>query len=185
MRLRPPRKTSDPVLVEGIRKEEGFAYTAALPAALDGDYELWEDEYRLGLGRSGHDDIRTIGNGRYDVAPNVVHFSTSDGSDARQNGRVYTLRLRPARKAGDPVLVEGVRKEEGFAYMATLPVALKGNYELWEGEQRIGPGGCYHADIRTQGEGRYHVGDGVLYFSTPDGSDARTNGRSYQLRLAP
>ncbi|RYG38737.1 MAG: radical SAM protein [Burkholderiales bacterium] len=185
LRLRPVGRTSDPVLVEGIRKEDGLAYTAVLPVALDGDYELWEDECRLGPGRSEHDGIRAVGNGQYDVAPNVVHFSTSDGSDARRNGRVYTLRLRPVRKTSDPVLVEGIRKEEGFAYTAALPAALEGNYELWEGEQRVGPGGCYHADIRTQGEGRYHVGDGVLYFSTPDGSDARTNGRFYQLRLTP
>lgn len=185
LRLRPARKTSDPILIEGIRKEEGMAYTAALPAGFAGEHDLWEDERRLGPGSSAHEDIRKIGAGQYDVSAGVVHFSTSDGSDARLNGRAYSLRPRPPRKPGDAIPVEGIRKEEGLAYTAVLPAGLQGNYELLEDGRRIGPGDCYHDDIRIQGAGRYHVGDGVLYFSTPDGSDARTNGKAYQLRAAP
>jgi len=125
-----------------------------------------------------------MGAGQYDVGAGVVHFSTSDGSDARCNGRTYALRARACRADGDPVLIEGIRKDEGHAYTAVLPAGLHGNFELWEDGRRIGKGGCYHDDIRTRGAGRYHVGDGILYFSTPDGSDARANGKAYLLRAA-
>jgi radical SAM protein with 4Fe4S-binding SPASM domain len=39
-----------------------------------------------------------------------------------------------------------------------------------------------HDTIRQQGEGRYSLWAGTLFFSSTDGSDPRSNGRSYELR---
>jgi len=39
-----------------------------------------------------------------------------------------------------------------------------------------------HDDIRQLGEGRYSLWHDTLYFSSSDNSDARTNGRDYELR---
>ena len=35
--------------------------------------------------------------------------------------------------------------------------------------------------VATQGQGRYHVGDGVVYMSATDNSDPRSNGRTYAV----
>ncbi|HRJ68251.1 MAG TPA: hypothetical protein PK812_01475 [Beijerinckiaceae bacterium] len=52
---------------------------------------LKENDLRLGAPRSLHQDIRTIGNGRYSVWARYLYFSTSDNTDPRTNGRAYTL----------------------------------------------------------------------------------------------
>jgi MoaA/NifB/PqqE/SkfB family radical SAM enzyme len=185
LRLRQPRKPGDPIAVDGIRKAEGHCFTAVLPRGLKGEYELWEDERTLGPGRADHGDIRADGRGQYDISDNVAHFSTSDGTDARHNGRTYSLRLKPPRKAGAPLIVEGIRKEDALCFAAVLPPDLEGDYELWEDERKLGPGRSDHGDIRADGHGRYDVGAGALHFSTSDGSDARHNGRTYSLRPRP
>ena len=83
---------------------------------------------------------------------------------------------------GELVLVEGIQKEEGFCHIAVFPLGLPGEFELWEDERPLGPGGFLHAAIRAEGEGRYHIGPSSVYFSTSDGTDARRNGRTYTLR---
>lgn len=56
---------------------------------------------------------------------------------------------------------------------------------LYEDDTALGPAHATHAQIRSNGEGRYsHWGDD-LYFSTSDNSDPNTNGRRYVLRIAP
>ena len=55
---------------------------------------LCEDQKRLGPSRSMHDDIRTMGRGRYSHwGPDVI-FSTSDNSDPNTNGHRYSYVLR-------------------------------------------------------------------------------------------
>ncbi len=51
--------------------------------------------------------------------------------------------------------------------------------QLLENGRLLGPAHSSHADIRDKGGGRFsHWGD-YLYFSTSDGTDPRTNGRTY------
>jgi hypothetical protein len=52
----------------------------------------------LGPPHSGHDDIRTLGEGRYSLWNENIVFSTSDGTDPRSNGKTYVLtgRTRPS-----------------------------------------------------------------------------------------
>jgi hypothetical protein len=44
-----------------------------------------------------------------------------------------------------------------------------------------GPANVLHDDIRSLGGGRYSFWKGTVYFSTPDNSDPRTNGRQYVI----
>lgn len=83
---------------------------------------------------------------------------------------------------GDVVPIEGIQKEDGLCHIAVFPLGIQGEFDLWEDESLLGPGGAYHADIRTSGEGRYHIGSNAVYFSTSDQTDARRNGRVYSLR---
>jgi MoaA/NifB/PqqE/SkfB family radical SAM enzyme len=90
-RLRFDDKGSLPI--EVIQTEEGFCHIAMFPLGIrTGAFELWEDERPLGPGGCLHDDIRKNGSGRYHIGTTSVYFSTSDRTDARRNGRTYSLR---------------------------------------------------------------------------------------------
>lgn len=80
--------------------------------------------------------------------------------------------------------------EQGNCYIATMDFGesgdkLTGNRSmlvLLEDGKPLGPARSAHADIRTQGGGRYsHWTRASLYFSTSDNSDPRTNGRTYSV----
>lgn len=172
----------DTVAIEGIQKDDGFCHVAVFPLGIQGEFELWEDNRKLYPSQSHHDDIRSEGLGQYHIGANSVYFSTSDGTDARRNGRSYSLRRKAPRKPGETLVIDGFQKEDGYCYIAVLPLGIPCDFELWEDDRRLGPASSYHVDIRTKGEGRYHVGDYSVYFSTSDGTDARRNGRSYSLR---
>ncbi len=55
---------------------------------------LLEDGVPLSTPKSLHDDIRTLGLGRYSHWGPVVYFATSDNSDPNLNGRVYRVDVR-------------------------------------------------------------------------------------------
>ncbi|RME55752.1 hypothetical protein D6779_12105 [Candidatus Parcubacteria bacterium] len=52
---------------------------------------LFEDDELLGPPHSLHDDIQTVGGGRYSHWHDQLYFSTSDGTDPNINGRRYTV----------------------------------------------------------------------------------------------
>lgn len=54
---------------------------------------LYEDGEPLAQPHHSHDAIRSQGGGRYSHWGNYLHFSASDNSDPRRNGRQYTIRL--------------------------------------------------------------------------------------------
>lgn len=80
------------------RPESGLAWVAELPEALLSDLEsrsrlaLTEDGHSLGPAHAGHEEIRTVGAGRFSHWGSQIYFSTSDGSDPRTNGRRYEIR---------------------------------------------------------------------------------------------
>lgn len=53
--------------------------------------QLLENGIPLGPGNSAHDDIRTLGQGRYSFWYKSLYFSASDNSDPRTNGRRYEI----------------------------------------------------------------------------------------------
>jgi hypothetical protein len=54
---------------------------------------------------------------------------------------------------------------------------------FFEDEKELGPAHAGHAEIRQNGKGRFSHWKTLLYFSTSDGSDPRTNGRKYTWRI--
>ncbi len=82
----------------------------------------------------------------------------------------------------------------GALWTVTLPADLhaltdvagdsrRSRLRLFEGDRELGPGHAVHARIRSDGKGLYSFWQDSLYFSTDDGSDPNTNGRSYQVVL--
>jgi hypothetical protein len=89
-----------------IAHELGVAYIVSVPSRgllyhvrgggpyepFDSTTQLYEDGRPLGPGRSVHDDIRKIGQGRFSHWQTAIQFSASDNSDPRRNGRQYSAR---------------------------------------------------------------------------------------------
>jgi hypothetical protein len=87
----------------GIRHEIGLAYYFSAPefeAFADTNADPYrspaffcEDNQSLGPAHSLHEDIRTLGRGRFSHWYGHVLFSTPDGSDPLTNSRSYRLTL--------------------------------------------------------------------------------------------
>jgi MoaA/NifB/PqqE/SkfB family radical SAM enzyme len=79
--------------IEVVQKELGYCHIAMIPPGVTlSEYRLFEDDYPLGPSEALRDDIRRQGGGRHSLWGRAVYFSASDNSDARYNGRLYTLR---------------------------------------------------------------------------------------------
>ena len=114
-----PAKTSGQrsqhwILPGPFRRDGGMAWIADLPAELMAEADNNEAPYRspllmfegdteLGPGHALHASIQDRGNGRYSFWLNVVYFSSSDGSDPNNNGRVYSVERMSPRP--DPAAV--------------------------------------------------------------------------------
>ncbi len=86
-------------VIAGIQAEHGFAYMAPTHDPLLSSHkgpspaQLLEDGTPLaGPANALHDDIRTLGKGRYSFWHECVYFSASDNADPRMNGRRYEMR---------------------------------------------------------------------------------------------
>lgn len=183
------------VKIELIQREAGHCHLAVLPPGVGPeDYELWENETRLGPEQVMHDDVREYGGGSYCIGDRKLYFSTSDNSDARRNGRVYRLKKRrePAPPPAVPhaeaearheVALKFIHREIGRCAIVSLPPGVGDEqYELWEDDTRLGPKASLHDDIRKYGQGRYSIWGAQLYFSASDDSDPKENGRTYRLK---
>lgn len=92
-----------------------------------------------------------------------------------------------------------VRFEEGFAYVAPVPLRVRwpcviksdtsgpldSRLVVVEDGRPLGPGHSAHSSIRTEGHGRYSHWSDHVWFSTSDRSDPRTNGRTYAVSAKP
>jgi len=84
----------------GIVHVDGHCVRANSPHFLVSDeratsaLEVLEDGRVLGPAHADHGEIASLGGGRFSHWDDCVWFSSSDGSDPRTNGRVYTWRER-------------------------------------------------------------------------------------------
>ena len=84
--------------------------------------------------------------------------------------------------------LDEIHQETGHCYTCRVPRGLLSDAEatsrlvIYEDGTALGPAHSSHNDIRTHGGGRYSHWTGWLYFSTPDYTDPRTNGRAYTYR---
>lgn len=80
-----------------------------------------------------------------------------------------------------------INYENGYySYRLRYPCAPDGdepsNLVLYENGVRLGPAHSAHSRIRKKGKGKYsHWKSNLLYFSTSDNSDPRSNGRKYKV----
>jgi MoaA/NifB/PqqE/SkfB family radical SAM enzyme len=182
------------VKLELIQQEAGHCHLAVLPPGVDTEgYELWEDETLLGPDQVLHDAVREFGGGSYCIGDRKLYFSTSDNSDARRNGRTYRLKKRRRESAAQAVPygqkearrevpLKFIHREIGRCAIVSLPPGIGDEqYELWEGDTRLGPKASLHDDIRKYGNGRYSIWGAQLYFSASDDSNPKENGRVYRL----
>jgi glycosyltransferase involved in cell wall biosynthesis len=118
-----PTRETPPLATEAMEPDGGYGYRVDLArfgmfAPSDQEsvslLRLFEDGKPLSGPHHAHDAIRGLGQGRFSHWGNYLHFSTSDNSDPRRNGRHYTIvaprtlltcarsfvRSRGTRKAG-------------------------------------------------------------------------------------
>lgn len=76
---------------------------------------------------------------------------------------------------------------EGYCWRVRIPRWVPSDKDdistlmIYEDAHPLGPAHAQHFDIREYGRGRFSHWDGVLYFSTTDNSDPRSNGRRYTI----
>lgn len=85
-----------------------------------------------------------------------------------------------------------IRHEIGLAYISITDHPELSSHDrpssaivLEDGVPLPGPANATHNDIRRLGAGRFSFWHNVVYFSTPDNSDPRTNGRDYSIAYTP
>lgn len=106
-----------PIAGSAVQAEQGNAFVVRVSPGLivrlsddqfarfQGASELTEDAHVLGPGRQMHQSIRERGGGLFALNSPFLRFSTSDGSDPRNNGRSYQLKTT---FLPSPVLLLGV-----------------------------------------------------------------------------
>jgi len=86
---------------------------------------------------------------------------------------------------------EAMVHDEGLSYRTVIPLVRPNERDnngrslsrLFEDDVELGPRGAAHSSIRSAGAGAFSHWGETLYFSTSDGSDPRSNGRTYVLRI--
>ncbi len=178
----------------------------AVAVAADGDdigdetgsgLRLYEDDRPLGPGHTLHVEIERHGGGRHSHWQRRLYFSTSDGSDPNTNGRRYSFDLdgsasvdqvgwvQPRADGRIPLIApffhrEGLTWRVAVAHVGdVLATDRRSTLQLYEDDLPLGPRNCMHVDVDKGGVGRYSHWRQELLFSTSDGSDPNTNGRSY------
>ena len=94
----------------------------------------------------------------------------------KRSERVEPARLRPAGGYGFVYLVDAPHPDSDGGNQSTL--------EVRENGRRLGPPHSMHEDIRKLGGGRFSHWGHMVIFSSSDGSDPRSNGRTYTVRHA-
>lgn len=175
-----------------VRSELGFCYMADVPDGMESDAEgvsgltLMENGKPLPFPRSLHADIRAKGSGGYSHWKNAVYFSSSDNTDPRENGRIYSW----TDSGGRPIPLENIRYGSGHRYEASVLPNIQSDSEgvnrsslaLFEDGNLLGPAHAPHWMIDKQGEGLYSHWGPRLQFSASDNTDPTTNGRKYAYR---
>jgi hypothetical protein len=148
----------------------------------------------LGPAHSRHDEIATLGYGRFSHWGEAIAFSTSDNTDANSNGRIYWAVVPPPVQPGDNVALPSVFSKFGeFGFVADVPQLntfsdsvdhpTRSHVIVYEDGHPLGPPHSLHAEIATLGRGRFsHWGDAIA-FSTSDNTDPNSNGRRYWATL--
>ncbi len=98
-----------------------------------------------------------------------------------------------------PIPASVIMPEVGDNFIATIAIVPRFPYvygwdtpadpiasesSITENGGPLGPPHSAHEDIRSKGAGRFSFWSGAIYFSSSDGSDPRSNGRTYAARVS-
>ena len=97
-------------------------------------------------------------------------------------------------RSGGTLTVEQLVLRAGHAYQTTMPVlpapfssptdtndfSTRSTLRIFENDVTLGPPHALHAHIEDVGQGAFSDWDGMLVFSSSDGTDPRHNGRAYR-----
>jgi hypothetical protein len=104
---------------------------------------------------------------------------------------IFVTRLGRWTRPWREVVITGYSREVGHAFIARTDRPWLSSQEhpspafVLEDGRWLGPSNAVHADIRQIGLGRFSFWSDVVYFSTSDNSDPRTNGRRYAIVYPP
>lgn len=109
-----------------------------------------------------------------------------------QNGMSHDREIAAGRARAVPL--DAARfQQQGQAWTAKVPESFgpgdsadaptASRLVVYEDDLELGPAHTQHETIRQRGGGAYSHWQDTLYFSTSDGSDPRSNGRSYRIVL--
>ncbi len=128
----------------------------------------------------------------------VYYFIAAAGCTAYSICQLAAGRMDPQVNAGKMLRgvlrrhvrgrLDPIHHETGHCYTCSVPRGLLSDAEavsrlvIYEDGVPIGPAHASHNDVRAHGGGRYSHWSGWLYFSTPDNSDPRSNGRQYTFK---
>jgi hypothetical protein len=191
-----------------LQSRNGFAHTWQAPSLdSEGDtadtperspYVVYEDDRPLGPAHSAHADIAGLGHGRFSHWKGSGFIvSSSDGTSLISNGRKYRVVLPPKITPcvdGDTVTLKRPFTKfspSGFDYSASAPFldnrsdtveeGFRSTYLICENDLTLGPAHTLHVDISQLGQGRFsHWKDVGFIFSSSDGTNPQTNGRTYR-----
>ena len=191
-----------------FQKMNGFAHLWQAPS-LDSEadsvddpdrspYVVYEDDQPLGPAHSEHFDIAGLGHGRFSHWRGIGFIvSSSDGTSPISNGRKYRVVLPPKITHcvdGDTITLKRPFSKfspSGFDYYASAPglddhsnsleEPSRSPYLICENDLTLGPAHTLHVDISKLGQGRFsHWKDVGFIFSSSDGINPQTNGRTYR-----
>ncbi len=106
-----------------------------------------------------------------ELRPRTLQFVLAKAQIMPEKDRAYAVWMP---KAGIRYLVEVQADESGAPEASSL--------EVYEDGRPLGPAHWSHNDIRAEGQGAFSHWEGILYFSTSDGSSPLTNGRKYLVK---
>jgi hypothetical protein len=191
-----------------FKKMNGFAHFWQAPS-LDSEadtaddperspYLVYEDDRPLGPAHAVHTEIASLGHGRFSHWKGIGFIvSSRDGTSPISNGRKYRvvlpLKITPCVDGDTITLKRPFSKfsPSGFDYYASAPLLddrtdtieepLRSPYLVCENDLTLGPAHTLHVDISKLGQGRFsHWKDVGFIFSSSDGTNPQTNGRTYR-----
>lgn len=191
------------LLLPGLKSDGGFSYKLSYSLETAGDssadtkastLRLFENGVELTLAHAAHQDIRTLGKGRFSHWGTALYFSASDNSNPLTNGRTYVYTLDGSNPVNviNTLLLSGLKSDGGFSHKLSYSLESIGDsndspkastLRLFENGVELTLPHAGHQDIRTLGKGRFSHWGNTLYFSASDNSNPLTNGRTYVYTL--
>lgn len=146
--------------------------------------------YTISSASQAQTTINNLVQGTYVFQLTVTDNSGATGSD--QVTVTVNNIITPPPTTGIPLNISQVSPDAGYAYYLAQDFGIPGDdgsnptrstLRIFENGIEMIPPHTAHADIRSQGKGRFsHWSNGAfaaLWFSTSDNTDPRTNGRTY------